>query len=74
MVAKEDACDEVLLPSSLGILGILPEHAQLFCEIIPGTVVMNKGDTSAFIHVEKGIAHVQDNKITVWVDQVKETL
>lgn len=65
-------CSAVHFPSSQGILGILPDHADLVCPIGTGLVHYDVGNSTAFLTVAGGIAQVSGNSVTLLADVAED--
>jgi F-type H+-transporting ATPase subunit epsilon len=59
---------EVTLPGSEGEMGILPQHAALLTNIIPGRLSYRAADGDDTAALGKGVAEVQNNEVRVLVD------
>jgi F-type H+-transporting ATPase subunit epsilon len=67
----ETKCAEVYFPSSSGKLGILPNHAELFCTLGTGVVHYSLGNADGYLMVSEGVAHVFENKILLLADSAE---
>jgi F-type H+-transporting ATPase subunit epsilon len=67
----ETKCAEVYFPSSSGKLGILPNHAELFCTLGTGVVHFSLGNSDGYLMVSEGVAHVFGNKILLLADSAE---
>lgn len=62
---------EIRLPAHDGLLGILPGHVPMLCELQPGVLFYNdvrQGEKQLFI--EGGYGHVFDNQVTIFSPDV----
>ena len=59
---------EVTLPGSEGEMGILPQHAALLTNIIPGRLSYRAPDGDDSAALGRGVAEVQNNEVRVLVD------
>ena len=57
----------VQLPLDGGSVGILPRHAPLLGTVVEGVVKCTQGGEEHFIAVTQGVAHVENNEVTVLV-------
>jgi F-type H+-transporting ATPase subunit epsilon len=57
--------DEVQLPGMSGALGILPRHAPLLAGLQPGELWYRKGSERHFLSIERGVAEVLPDRVTV---------
>lgn len=62
---------EVTLPGSEGEMGILPQHAALLTNIIPGKLSYRAADGDDTAALGRGVAEVQNNEVRVLVDSAK---
>ena len=64
-VIWESNAEELLLPSSTGLLGILPGHASLLASLDIGVVrIKSNGDQIAVVVIE-GFAEVKANEVLI---------
>lgn len=61
-------CDNVYFPSTGGILGVLPGHTSLVCQVGTGVVHYTRGNSTAFLTVAGGVAEVFNNQVSLLVD------
>jgi F-type H+-transporting ATPase subunit epsilon len=66
-------CRDVSFPSSLGRLQILPDHAELVCQIGTGVIYFNSRNTTGFCAVAGGIAEIGRNKVTLLADVAEDS-
>lgn len=59
----KDEVDEVILPTTAGVIGVLPHHAPLVSQIAPGEILLKKKDQIIPLAVYGGYAEV--NKLGV---------
>ena len=59
------AVDEILAPSVLGEVGILPDHRSLLADLKEGLVVLRKSGGSDTYAVSGGFLEVSNNRVTV---------
>ena len=59
---------EVTLPGSEGEMGILPQHAALLTNIIPGKLSYRAPDGDDTAALGRGVAEIQNNDVRVLVD------
>jgi F-type H+-transporting ATPase subunit epsilon len=60
--------DMIILPGTLGQMGILPGHAPLLTTLDIGEIILHKGNDSQFIAVGGGVAEVRPAKVTILAD------
>ena len=71
-VAKVEA-EYVQIPSTEGMMGVLPNHAPLRCVLQPGMVTCQMADKSELIYtVSTGLATVRDNEVVVLADAAEK--
>ena len=63
---------DVVLPGHDGLIGILPGHAPMLCQLAPGLLRFHEvGLTRATVmFVEAGLFHVREDELTVLVPAV----
>jgi F-type H+-transporting ATPase subunit epsilon len=59
---------EVSLPGSEGELGVLPAHAALLTQIVPGPLGYRAPEGQGVIALGRGVAEVRDDRVTVLVE------
>ncbi len=63
----------VQLPSASGSMGVLPDHAPLRCELVPGVVVCRLTDeTERVFSVSSGLAGIRKNVVTILADTAED--
>ena len=60
--------DEVLLPGSMGYLGVLPGHTPLLTSLKIGEIKYRQGDKVRFLAVSWGFAEILPDKVTLLAD------
>ncbi len=60
--------DFVVIPGTMGELGIYPKHCPLLTTIQPGEIRVKKGEEDISIYVEGGFCEILPEKITVLGD------
>lgn len=56
---------EVVLPGSMGQMGILPGHLPLLTGLEIGEMILRTGDRERHFFIDKGFAEVLDNTVSV---------
>jgi F-type H+-transporting ATPase subunit epsilon len=70
LVAHE-AVSAVTMPGKNGYLGILPGHAPLLTELVPGELVYMRDGIKHFVVVHWGFAEVLPNRVIVLVQSAE---
>lgn len=60
--------DEVIVPTITGELGILPNHASLLTQILPGELIVKTGEKSHSFAIMGGYLEVANNQVNVLGD------
>jgi F-type H+-transporting ATPase subunit epsilon len=60
--------DEIYAPGSEGDLGILPQHAALFCSLRSGEFRYTIDDKTEYVALDGGFLEVIDDRVTVLAD------
>lgn len=63
----EGECQEVLLPTSAGVLGIRTGHTELITSVVAGELHVKKLDGMHHFRVSAGSAEVTPKKLTILV-------
>lgn len=58
----------VTLPGVEGQMGILPNHARLMTQMVPGEVIVRKGGQDDFIAVGGGLIEVTGERVAIATD------
>lgn len=66
-LVAHDSVNAVTLPGKSGYLGILPGHAPLLSELVPGELVYTRGGIKHYIAVNWGFAEVLPDRVIVLV-------
>lgn len=61
-------CDEVLVPTVNGEIGILPNHVSLLARILPGELQVKNGSKTDSIAIMGGYVEVSANHVNVLGD------
>ena len=70
-LVAHDAVSGVTLPGKNGYLGILPGHAPLLTELVPGELVYSRGNIKRFVAVNWGFAEVLPGRVVVLVQSAE---
>lgn len=60
--------DEIIVPTTSGELTILPQHAALLAQLVPGELVIKKGNKTDHLVVVGGFLEVGKNTVSVLAD------
>src|SRR6266699_701352 len=58
----------VTLPAVEGEMGIYPQHVPLVTQIVPGEIIVRKGDTEAFLAVGEGFVEITGTRVAIMTD------
>lgn len=64
LILKEST-DEVVIPGSLGYLGVLPGHIPLLTSLKIGEIKYRKGNKYSYIAVSWGFAEILPDRVTI---------
>ncbi len=67
----DDTADEIILPSTTGLLGVLPGHISMVTAINFGVLRVLKNGTWDSIALTGGFAEVESNEVTVLVNKAE---
>ncbi len=67
----DDTADEIILPSTTGLLGVLPGHISMVTAIDFGVLRVLKNGNWDSIALTGGFAEVESNEVTVLVNQAE---
>ena len=67
----DDTADEIILPSTTGLLGILPGHISMVTAIDSGVLRIFKNGNWESIALTGGFAEVESNEVTVLVNKAE---
>ena len=70
-VVFSDQVDEVILPTPLGEVGILPNHIPLVSLLSAGELRIKKGAETTFLAVSGGFIEVRPDKVVVLADSAE---
>jgi len=72
-IAYEGVAEAVLVPSTTGIIEVLPEHMQLISALKAGEVVLKNGDGEKKFKIEGGVLEVRpESTVVILVDLARE--
>jgi F-type H+-transporting ATPase subunit epsilon len=64
----EDEVDSIIIPGSMGEMGILPNHAPMLATMSFGVIRVQKGELEEAFTVAGGLVEVQPKIVTVLAD------
>ena len=67
----DDKADEIILPSTTGLLGVLPGHISMVTAIDFGVLRVFKNGNWDSIALSGGFAEVESNEVTVLVNKAE---
>ena len=67
----DDTADEIILPSTTGLLGVLPGHISMVTAIDVGVLRVLKNGNWNSIALTGGFAEVESNEVTVLVNKAE---
>ncbi len=67
-VYAEDDVDMVVAPGSEGVLGVLPRHAPLLTNLVPGVVRIKKNGAETAMSVGGGFLQVARDRVLILAD------
>ena len=67
----DDTADEIILPSTTGLLGVLPGHISMVTAIDIGVLRVLKNDNWDSIVLTGGFAEVESDEVTVLVNKAE---
>ncbi len=67
----DDTADEIILPSTTGLLGVLPGHISMVTAINFGVLRVLKNGNWDSIALTGGFAEVESNEVTVLVNKAE---
>ena len=65
---KSDDVEMVTLPATEGEMGIYPQHVPLVTQLLPGEVIVRKGDRDLFLAVGEGFVEITANRVAIMTD------
>lgn len=66
-IAYTDDVDMVVVPSTMGTIGILPRHVPLFAQLTEGELKIRKGSEEFFLAIGGGFLEVTKAKVSILV-------
>ncbi len=67
-VIYKNEVDEIMAPTINGQIGILPGHVGLVSKVVPGELIIRKGNNQELLAITGGFLEVEKNKITILAD------
>ncbi len=67
-----DSVDEVVLPTTDGVIGVLPHHTPVVSQIAPGEILMKKNGNTLPFAVYGGFVTVQNNVVSLLADYAEQ--
>ena len=66
-VYSEDV-EMVTLQGVEGQMGIYPQHVRLMTQLVPGEMIVNKGDHDNFLAVGEGLVEITGDRVAIVTD------
>src|SRR5437870_5714331 len=63
-----DDVEMVTLPAVEGEMGVYPQHVPLVTQLVPGEVIVRKGDQESFLAVGEGFVEITGNRVAIMTD------
>ena len=63
-VYSEDV-DMVTLPGVEGQMGVLPQHARLMTQLVPGELIVHKSGRDDFMAVGEGLVEITNERLSI---------
>ena len=67
-VVYEDMIDQLMLPTPMGHITILPHHIHLISSISPGEIVVKKDKEEVYMVISEGFVEVTRNNVVILAD------
>ncbi len=68
IVYSEPEVDEIVAPGAEGEFAVLPRHAAFMSMLVPGVLLIKKGDEEVEMAITGGFVEVRDNRVVVLAD------
>ena len=60
--------ESVIVPAADGQLGILPHHAPLLAQLVPGEIHLRRGENVELFAVSGGFVEVENNRVSIFAE------
>jgi F-type H+-transporting ATPase subunit epsilon len=67
-IAYSEDVEMVTLPGVEGEMGILPQHIGLMTQLVPGEMIVRRGDGELFMAVGEGLVEVTAQRVAILTD------
>ena len=67
-VVYSDDVEMVTLPGVEGQMGILPQHVPLMTQMVPGEMIVRKGEQDRFLAVGEGFVEITGDRVAILTD------
>lgn len=67
-IVYQEEVDQITAPTKDGEITVLPNHAGLLTQIVPGEIVVKKGKTANILAVTGGFMEVSKNSVNILAD------
>lgn len=64
-IVHDDIAEEVVVPTSAGMIGILPGHIPLLSVVVPGVVLIKSKKQEVSLTVSQGVLEVRQNQVRI---------
>src|SRR3990170_1217898 len=68
LVYSEPEVDEIIAPGAQGQFAVLPRHAAFMTMLVPGVLIIRKGDEEIDMAITGGFGEVRENRVVVLAD------
>jgi F-type H+-transporting ATPase subunit epsilon len=68
LILKEEDVNEIVVPTTMGDVGILPNHMGLISHIKPGEIVIKKNNRDDLLAITGGFLEVRKNRVSILAD------
>ncbi|HZJ18320.1 MAG TPA: ATP synthase F1 subunit epsilon [Patescibacteria group bacterium] len=67
-VVYKDDVSEIIVPTETGEIAILPDHVNLLTKVLPGEMIIKKGNHEHFIAITGGFLEIANNQVNILAD------
>jgi F-type H+-transporting ATPase subunit epsilon len=58
----------VTLPTTVGQIGVMPNHVRLVTELVPGEIIVRRDGQTEYLAVGEGLVHVTGETVSILTD------
>jgi len=68
----EGPCEMIIIPSTDGLIGIMANHSNMICALMPGEMTYRlPGEKNQYAAISSGLVKVEDNDVLILAESIE---